>query len=110
MLVVPVRKVGSLVCATGFFSAQTRFDDRQCNVEHPRQLEQRSQLGVECAAVIVDARRGESLLQHPNLLDRFGEGGSVTINTRGAFQGGLHVRPNIRDSFASLAMAAELTL
>jgi hypothetical protein len=39
MLVVALGKVGPLVRATGFFSVQSRFDDRLCNVEHPRQFQ-----------------------------------------------------------------------
>src|SRR5258705_7633033 len=54
MLVVAFGKVGSLVRAAGFFSSQGGFDDRLRNVEHPRQLEQRQQFGIERVAVIVD--------------------------------------------------------
>src|SRR4029077_14452256 len=77
MLVVALGKVGSLMRAAGFFSMQRGFDDRLCNIEHPRQLEQRRQLRIEGVAVIVDAGLCESFLQHPDLVDRLGERWSV---------------------------------
>ena len=62
---------------------------------------------VERVAVIVDADLRESFLQHLDLVDRLGQGGSVTIDSRGGLQRRLHIRPNVSDSFL-LAMASEL--
>ena len=67
MLVVALGEVGSLVRAAGFFAAQSGFDDCLRDVEHPRQLEQRRQLGIERVAVIVDPDLREAFLQHPEL-------------------------------------------
>jgi hypothetical protein len=83
MLVVTVRKVGSLVRATGFFPAQGGFDDRLDNVEHPGQLEKRREFSIERAAVIVDAGPREALLQQLDLVDRRGQGWSVTVDSGG---------------------------
>ena len=110
MFVVALGEVGPLVRATRFLSVQSRFDDRLCNVEHPRQLEQRRQLRIERVAVIIDASLRESFLQHPDLIDRLGQGGSVTVDAASGLQRGLHIRANVSDSVHPVGMTIVLYL
>ena len=91
LLIVAGGKVRALVGTSGFCAVQRRFDDRLRNVEHPRQLEQPGQLGVEGQAVIVDPGDGKSLLQFPDLFRGAGQGRPVAVYSGGRLEDGLHL-------------------
>ena len=58
-------------------------------------------------AVIIDPDVREAFLQHPDLVDRLRQCGSVTEDPGGGLQRGLHVRPDVGDSVDPLGMTTE---